>query len=55
VTAIDAVASLADTTTDLLQIGRQSDSAEFFRRLLASGGFAIEGQPTGSSFTARRK
>jgi hypothetical protein len=30
-------------------------SAEFFRRLLAGRGFAIEGQPTGSSFTARRK
>jgi hypothetical protein len=30
-------------------------SAEFFRRLLAGRGFAIEEQPTGSSFTARRK
>ena len=30
-------------------------SAEFFRRLLAGRGFAVEGPPGGSSFTARRK
>jgi hypothetical protein len=30
-------------------------SAEFFRRLLASRGFAIESPASGSSFTARRK
>ena len=30
-------------------------SAEFFRRLLAGRGFTVEGPPSGSSFTARRK
>jgi hypothetical protein len=34
---------------------RSSVSADFFRRLLAGRGFTIEGPPTGSRFTARRK